>query len=64
MQLIKILTFEGRGDKNGYWLHSAGNVNDVVYKTYKKRGGEAINSFFISQNFEGIAVHDHWKHRE
>lgn len=50
-----------RVNKELSWLHSASNKEAVVYKAHSKRGIEAMNSFYIHNEFSGIAVHDHWK---
>ena len=60
----KLLHFDETGvrvDKELSWLHSASNKDAVVYKAHQKRGVEAMNEFYIHNEFAGIAVHDHWK---
>lgn len=44
-----------------YWLHSASTDKGTLYFIHTNRGSKAINSFDILTNFEGIAIHDHWK---
>ena len=60
----KLLHFDETGmrvNKELSWLHSASNKDAVIYKAHQKRGVEAMTSFYIHNEFSGIAVHDHWK---
>lgn len=60
----KLVHFDETGmrvEKKLHWLHSASNGEAVVYKAHRKRGLEAMRSFYVHSRFTGIAVHDHWK---
>lgn len=50
-----------RVDKNLYWLHVASNEQLTYYIIHKKRGKEAMDEMDILPNYQGYAVHDHWK---
>ena len=43
------------------WLHSASNKFLTLLFPHNKRGCEAMDSMGILPEFNGIAVHDHWK---
>ncbi len=44
-----------------HWVHSAGTDLHTYYLAHTKRGQDAINDAGILENYDGIAVHDHWK---
>ena len=50
-----------RVDKNLHWLHVASNEQLTYYTIHKKRGKEAMDEMDILPNYQGYAVHDHWK---
>ena len=44
-----------------YWLHVASTDQLTGYLIHPKRGLEAMEAAHILTDFEGVAVHDHWK---
>ena len=50
-----------RADKKTRWLHSASTPLWSYYMFHQKRGSDAMDEANILPQFEGIAVHDHWK---
>jgi transposase len=43
------------------WLHSASTERLTHYEIHERRGARAANDIGILKEFEGTAVHDHWK---
>jgi len=44
-----------------YWTHTVSTSVVTYYMIHQKRGKEAMDIMDILPNFNGIAVHDHWK---
>ena len=43
------------------WMHVASTETETHYEVHEKRGQEAMDDIGILPEFEGRAVHDHWK---
>ena len=50
-----------RADKKTKWLHSASTSIWSYYTFHQKRGSAAMDQANILPQFNGIAIHDHWK---
>lgn len=50
-----------RAEKKTQWLHSASTLFWSYYTFFQKRGSAAMDEANILPQFNGIAVHDHWK---
>jgi transposase len=48
-------------NKKRNWLHVASTSTHTFYFSHPKRGKEAMNAADVLPNFDGVAVHDHWK---
>ena len=60
----KVANFDESGlrvKKKNQWLHVASTPELTYYQVHNKRGCEAMNDIDILPQFNGIAVHDHWK---
>lgn len=50
-----------RCEKKTKWVHSASTDKLTYYAIHDKRGADATKDIGILPEFEGTAVHDHWK---
>ncbi|WP_129724956.1 IS66 family transposase [Xylanivirga thermophila] len=50
-----------RSDKKTKWVHSASTDKLTYYVIHDKRGADASKDIGILPEFQGTAVHDHWK---
>ena len=60
----KVVRYDETGvyeNKKRNWLHVASTSNYTYYFPHPKRGKEAMDAADILPNFNGVAVHDHWK---
>lgn len=48
-------------NKKRNWLHVASTSTYTFYFSHPKRGKEAMDAADVLPNFDGVAVHDHWK---
>jgi transposase len=64
LKLSKVINFDEswmRVKKQLQWLHVAATDKLTHYEIHEKRGCEAFDAIGILPEFEGIAIHDHWK---
>lgn len=60
----QVLHFDESGircEKKLHWIHVASSQAATFIGIHPKRGKDAIEAFSILPEFQGIAVHDHWR---